>query len=79
MGEEYGIIERAGSWYSYEDENLGQGRQNSKEFLAEHPEMMEEIEEKILVEVGMKEPEEVEAETETEDDSEASEDKKESA
>jgi len=83
MGEEYGIIERAGSWYSYEDENLGQGRQNSKEFLAEHPEMMEEIEEKILVEVGMKEPEEVEAEvegeTETDDNSEASEDKKESA
>ncbi|MGM0369419.1 MAG: recombinase RecA [Bacillota bacterium] len=77
MGVDCGIIERAGSWYSYEDENLGQGRSNSKEFLDENPEMMEEIEEKILVEVGMKEPEEVEAETE--DDSEESEDKKETA
>ncbi|MGM0501487.1 MAG: recombinase RecA [Bacillota bacterium] len=68
MGEEYGIIERAGSWYSYGDENLGQGRQNSKEFLKEHPEMMKEIKEKILVKAGMKE--EAELETEVEEDSE---------
>ena len=63
MGEEYGIIERAGSWYSYQDENLGQGRQNSKEFLDEHPEMREEIKEKILVEAGMKDEAEIEDES----------------
>ncbi|MBM7556028.1 recombinase RecA [Halanaerobacter jeridensis] len=78
MGEEYGIIERAGSWYSYQDENLGQGRQNSKEFLAEHPEMMEEIKEKILVEAGMKEEAEVETEIEDENE-ESTEEEKESA
>ncbi|MFO7819774.1 MAG: recombinase RecA [Halanaerobacter sp.] len=63
MGEEYGIIERAGSWYSYQDENLGQGRQNSKEFLDEHPEMREEIKEKILVAAGMKDEAEIEDES----------------
>ena len=78
MGEEYGIIERAGSWYSYQDENLGQGRQNSKEFLAEHPEMMEEIKEKILVEAGMKDEAEIETATEENDD-ESDEEEKESA
>ena len=68
MGVEYDIIERAGSWYSYKDENLGQGRSNSKEFLDEHPEMMEEIQEQILVAVGMKDEEEIE--TKVEEDSE---------
>ena len=78
MGVDYGIIERAGSWYSYQDENLGQGRQNSKEFLDENPEMMEEIKDKILVEAGMKDKEEVETEIEA-DNEESTEEEKESA
>ena len=73
MGEDYGIIERGGSWYSYQDENLGQGRANSKQFLSEHPEMMEEIKEKILIEAGMKDEEE--AEVEIEDEAEMEEEK----
>ena len=57
LGEETGIIDRAGSWYSYGDVRLGQGRQNSKEFLQDNPEIMEEIDEKIRVKVGLKEGE----------------------
>lgn len=34
-----GIVERAGAWYSYDGERLGQGRENSKNFIAEHPDL----------------------------------------
>ena len=37
------VIKKSGSWYSYNDERLGQGRENSKEFLNEHPEIMKKI------------------------------------
>ncbi|GAA4059649.1 recombinase RecA [Amphibacillus indicireducens] len=37
------IVQKSGAWYSYKEERLGQGRENSKEFLREHPEMIEEI------------------------------------
>ena len=42
------IIKKGGSWFSYEDQKLGQGRDNVKEILANNPELMKEIEEKIL-------------------------------
>lgn len=48
MGVEAGIVNKSGAWYSYNDNKIGQGRENSKEFLAENPELMEEIEKKIL-------------------------------
>jgi recombination protein RecA len=41
------IIEKSGSWFSYNGERIGQGRENVKKYLTEHPEMMEEIENKI--------------------------------
>ncbi len=37
------IVKKSGAWYSYGEERLGQGRENAKEFLLEHPEIMEEI------------------------------------
>lgn len=37
------IVQKSGAWYSYKEERLGQGRENSKEFLREHPEMIKEI------------------------------------
>ncbi len=40
---EAGVIKKSGSWYSYGEERLGQGRENSKEFLVDHPEMVEKI------------------------------------
>lgn len=42
------IIKKGGSWFSYNDQKLGQGRDNVKELLANNPELMQEIEEKIL-------------------------------
>ncbi len=50
LGEETGVIEKAGSWYSYGDTQLGQGKQNSSEFLKENPDIAEEIETAILEE-----------------------------
>lgn len=41
------IIHKAGAWFSYEGQKIGQGRENTKEFLLQHPEMLAEVEEKI--------------------------------
>jgi recombination protein RecA len=41
------IVDKSGTWYSYNGERLGQGRENSKAFLREHPEVMNEIEGKL--------------------------------
>ncbi|MFO7815238.1 MAG: recombinase RecA [Halanaerobiales bacterium] len=67
MGEDANIIDRAGSWYSYGDVRLGQGRENSKEFLAENEDILEEIEQKIKVKTGLLDEDEVEADIEVED------------
>jgi len=47
MGAECGIVNKSGSWYSYENNRIGQGRENSKEYLLANPEIMDEIEKKI--------------------------------
>jgi len=46
------IIDKAGAWFSYNDSKIGQGKENSKIFLKEHPEMANEIEQKILKAMG---------------------------
>lgn len=43
IGSNLDIVEKSGAWYSYNGERLGQGRENSKQFLKENPEMLEEI------------------------------------
>jgi len=50
LGVSYGFIQKAGSWYSYGDEKIGQGKDNVKAFLKEHPEKAKEIEVKIRAE-----------------------------
>lgn len=47
------IVDKAGAWYSYENAKIGQGRENSKVFLADNPELMEEIKKKVLVAAGV--------------------------
>ena len=47
------IIEKSGAWFSYNNERLGQGRNNSKEFLIQHPEIIEEIEVKVRENLGL--------------------------
>lgn len=41
------FIKKSGSWYSYGEERIGQGRENAKQFLREHPEIMDEVERKV--------------------------------
>ena len=50
----YNIINKSGAWFSYEDQRIGQGRENVKIFLKEHPEMMEEIDAKVRAAVKEK-------------------------
>jgi recombination protein RecA len=45
-GLKYDVISKSGSWYSYGEERIGQGRENAKEFLEQHPEVAAEIEDK---------------------------------
>ena len=47
LGVQHGIVDKAGSWYSYGDDRIGKGKENVREFLKQHPEMAEEIEGKI--------------------------------
>ncbi|HEY8361363.1 MAG TPA: recombinase RecA [Tissierellaceae bacterium] len=47
------IINKSGSWYSYNDLKLGQGRENAKEFLKQNPEIAKEIEDKIRARLGL--------------------------
>lgn len=63
-GVEQGFIKKSGAWYTYEGDQLGQGMENSRRFLIEHPEIAAEIEDKILVKLGVKAgPETADAET----------------
>ena len=43
------IVKKAGAWYSYEEERLGQGRENAKDYLEEHQDLLDEIEHKVRV------------------------------
>ncbi len=47
------IVKKAGAWFSYNDEKLGQGRENAKAYLVENPEIMEEIDHKVRVHYGL--------------------------
>ena len=47
LGTNIKLVEKAGAWYSYNGEKIGQGKENAKEYLREHPEIAEEIEQKI--------------------------------
>ncbi len=48
-----GIAKKSGAWYTYEGEQLGQGRENAKQFLLEHPEVMVELDERIRRQSGL--------------------------
>ena len=47
------IVEKSGAWFSFDDERIGQGRENAKIFLKEHPDVSKAIEEKILEHFGL--------------------------
>ncbi len=53
LGVKAGIVEKSGSWYSYGDERIGQGRENAKNYLKDHPQIAYEIEDKIRAANGL--------------------------
>ena len=58
MGVEVGIVRKSGSWFTYGDDQLGQGKENVRQFLVDNPELANEIEQKILIALGIaQEPE----------------------
>lgn len=69
IGSNLGIIQKAGAWYSYNGEKIGQGSENAKKFLADNPAIFDEIDRKIRIHYGLIEADEeqevVEAEEKT--------------
>jgi recombination protein RecA len=53
IGADLGIVKKSGAWYTYDGEQLGQGRENAKTFLAENPEVMVEISERVRQQAGV--------------------------
>jgi recombination protein RecA len=51
LGAKYNIVDKAGAWYSYNGERIGQGKENVRQFLKENPEMAAEIEARIRAEI----------------------------
>ena len=47
------IVKKSGTWYSYGDDRIGQGRDNAKQFLADNPGIASDIERRILIEYGL--------------------------
>jgi recombination protein RecA len=56
LGVDEGIVEKSGSWYSYDDERIGQGRENARRFLKENPEMTARLAEQVYASKGLKLP-----------------------
>ena len=54
LGAEQGVIEKSGAWYSYKGERIGQGRDNTRLFLREHPDTLDKIENEVRVKAGLK-------------------------
>src|SRR5579864_4939788 len=54
LASELGIIEKSGAWFSYGSDRIGQGRENAKTYLEQHPELMEKIEAMVLSKHGIK-------------------------
>ncbi|MGB5810478.1 MAG: recombinase RecA [Polyangiales bacterium] len=54
LGVEANIVQKSGAWYSYGEERIGQGRDNARNFLEDHPDMLAQIEQKLLEKHGLR-------------------------
>ncbi len=64
MGVEHSIVRKSGAWYTYDGDQLGQGKENSRRFLKDNPDLATEIEERIKVSLGIGEQAEEDADAE---------------
>ncbi len=62
MAVDFGIVKKSGAWFTYEGEQLGQGREKAKEYLRQNPEVTMEISDRVLTAAGLKPDPEAEAE-----------------
>ena len=53
LGVELGIVEKSGAWYSFNEERIGQGRENARRFLAEHPDVMKDMSDRVKERLGL--------------------------
>ena len=53
MGVDHGIVRKAGAWYTYDADQLGQGKENARAFLCDNPDLADEIEKKIKEKLGI--------------------------
>jgi recombination protein RecA len=53
LGDKAGVVEKSGSWFSYDGQRIGQGRENAKTYLREHPEVAAAIEKKVRENAGI--------------------------
>ena len=60
-----GLVSKSGSWFAYNGDKIGQGRENAKNYLTEHPDIMEELDHKIRKHYAFEDGEEEEEQTET--------------
>ena len=53
LGVEHGIVRKSGAWYTYDGDQLGQGKENARQFLKDNPDLAADIEQKILMKLGI--------------------------
>jgi recombination protein RecA len=53
MGVEQGFVRKSGAWYTYEGDQLGQGKENARQFLKDNPDLTDELEVKIKTKLGI--------------------------
>jgi recombination protein RecA len=54
MSVDFDVVKKSGAWFTYEGEQLGQGREKAKDYLRQNPEVMMEISDKVLTAAGLK-------------------------
>ena len=53
MAVDYDVVRKSGAWYTYDGDQLGQGRENAKRFLRENPEVAVQLQARVLAAVGL--------------------------
>lgn len=53
MGVEHGFVRKSGAWYTYDGDQLGQGKENARQFLKDNPDLADELERKIKEKLGI--------------------------
>src|SRR5262249_20987419 len=74
LGVKAGIVEKSGAWFSYNGERIGQGRENTKAFLKEHPKIADQVEKAIRQNAGLIVDKMLQAEPDGEEGTDAEED-----